>query len=94
MDIFLFHLNVSILNPSWKCQDDVICIIHSEVKKLKEDKNLEEHKFSREMGDVFNDYHQYMTATLDEKHGKMAKFWMQYVEMYIFIVTSQEVYML
>ena len=65
-----------------ECQDDVICIIHSEVKKVKEDKNLKEHKFSMEMEDVFNDYHQYKTATLDEKHGKTAKFWMQYVEMY------------
>ena len=51
-----------------ECQDNIICIIHSE--------------FSREMEDVFNHYHQYKTATLDEKHGKTAKFWMQYVEMY------------
>ena len=60
-----------------ECQDNIICIIHS--KKVKEDKNLEEHKFSREMEDVLSPI---KAATLDEKYGKAAKFWMQYVEMY------------
>ena len=48
---------------------------------IKQNGDLGIHTYSKEMCDVFDGYHSYVTDTLDGKHGKTAQFWISYVQM-------------
>ena len=63
------------------CPENVVEAITLELDEIKKAKNLENHKYSSEMEDVFRNYYAYKTETLNGSHGKTAAFWMMYVDM-------------
>ena len=73
-------LNFQSLLATLEDSEEVISKIRLELNTIKATEDIENHVYSKEIEDIFTNYHDVSKATLHGEHGKTAMFWMQYIE--------------
>ena len=94
LSLSLEYLHFESFLETLECQDNIICIIHSEVKKVKEDKYLEEHNFQGRWKMCLTIITNIRQLPWMKSMEKRPNFRCSMSKCTIFVVTSEEVYVL